>query len=257
MSVPGVGFGNTAATFAAPFSSVIELGSKVSEINHEDPNNVVVSFTKDGVSRRLSSRTVLVTVPLGVLKAGTVSFQPSLPAYKQEVIEKMGFGVFNKCAMQWDEAADAVWADEEWFELMTPGEPSSQKWTTFYNPTKRKGIPTLVGFIGGKDAAAIESQTDEEVLDDVMTNLRAMFPDITRPDRVVISRWGKEENARGVYTFKTVGRDFVDDSQKLRRRVGNVFFAGEATSDGWYGSTVGAWESGEEAAEDMIDEMNS
>ena len=132
-----------------------------------------------------------------------------------------------------DEAADAVWADEEWFELMTPGEPNSQKWTTFYNPTKRKGIPTLVGFIGGDDAAAIESQTDGEVLDDAMSNLRAIFPDITQPDRMVISRWGKEENARGVYTFKTVGRDFVDDSQKLRRRVGNVFFAGEATSDGW------------------------
>ncbi len=39
---------------------------------------------------------MLVTVPLGCLKAGHISFQPALPEWKQEAIEKLGFGTLNK-----------------------------------------------------------------------------------------------------------------------------------------------------------------
>ncbi len=36
------------------------------------------------------------TVPLGVLKAGSISFQPPLPERKQDAIARMGFGILNK-----------------------------------------------------------------------------------------------------------------------------------------------------------------
>lgn len=39
---------------------------------------------------------VIVTVPLGCLKAGDISFQPPLPAWKAAAIEKLGFGNLNK-----------------------------------------------------------------------------------------------------------------------------------------------------------------
>jgi lysine-specific histone demethylase 1 len=39
---------------------------------------------------------VLVTVPLGVLKAGTLKFHPALPERKMGAIQRMGFGVLNK-----------------------------------------------------------------------------------------------------------------------------------------------------------------
>lgn len=39
---------------------------------------------------------VVVTTPLGVLKSGSISFQPPLPDWKQGVIERMGFGLLNK-----------------------------------------------------------------------------------------------------------------------------------------------------------------
>jgi Flavin containing amine oxidoreductase len=38
----------------------------------------------------------LVTVPLGVLKAGSIRFQPPLPPRKQDAIARMGFGILNK-----------------------------------------------------------------------------------------------------------------------------------------------------------------
>lgn len=39
---------------------------------------------------------VIITAPLGVLKSGSITFQPSLPDWKQGVIERMGFGLLNK-----------------------------------------------------------------------------------------------------------------------------------------------------------------
>jgi monoamine oxidase len=39
---------------------------------------------------------VVVSVPLGVLKAGSIAFRPALPPWKQEAISRLGFGDLNK-----------------------------------------------------------------------------------------------------------------------------------------------------------------
>jgi len=258
MTVPSVGFGNTAATFAAPFSSKIRLDTKVTKINHENSGNAIISFTTNGVEYEVAAETVLVTVSLGVLKAGTIKFTPHLPSWKQDAIDNMGFGVTNKCYMQWNDLNATVWPngpDDKWFQIVTPDDETSGKWTTFFNPTVYKSIPTLEGWIGGQEAIDMEAQTDEEILDNIMTNLRSIFPAITRPDRVIISRWGQEPNIRGTYCFKQVGRHFSDDTWYLQENVGRMWFAGEATSSSSYGTAQGAWKSGDKAAREMKAEL--
>ena len=42
---------------------------------------------------------VLVTVPVGVLKKGTILFEPPLPPHKQAAISRMGFGLLNKVSV--------------------------------------------------------------------------------------------------------------------------------------------------------------
>lgn len=39
---------------------------------------------------------IVLTTPLGVLKSGSITFQPPLPDWKQDAIERMGFGLLNK-----------------------------------------------------------------------------------------------------------------------------------------------------------------
>ena len=39
---------------------------------------------------------MVVAVPLGVLKKGSISFKPPLPARKQGAISRLGFGLLNK-----------------------------------------------------------------------------------------------------------------------------------------------------------------
>lgn len=251
------GFGNVARRFGEPFLSKIKLNAKVLDIadyNEGSKRNTVVTFVSNGRARKVAATTVLMTASLGVLKAGSINFSPSLPSYKKDVIGSMGFGTLNKCAMYWKSKDDMVWPmDKYWFELMKLDEASAGKWTSFYSPSKMKGTPTLIGWVGGDDARAIESQTNEKILDDVMQNLRLIFPSITRPDKVHITRWNQEEHVRGTYSFKAVGRDFTDDSAKLKKKVGRLWFAGEATAgDDRHASTVGAWRTGQDAAEDIV-----
>ena len=165
----------------------------------------------------------------------------------------MGFGSMNKIVLQWYNETDLVWPkDKLWFNLITPTE-SLSKWATWYNPYKYKTKPILIGWSGGDEAKYMETQTDEEVLNDAMTNLRHMFPTIKSPDRILISRWGKEEHIRGTYSFGVVNRSFTRDMKTLGERHENVWFAGEATSGrSWQGTTVGAWLTGEQKAREII-----
>ena len=276
MSYRGVGYGNIAAKVADPIQSKIKLNSKVVEVNSEremDYSGILCSLLgihcniiqtvkyvdENGDMKLVKAKTVLITVSLGVLKAGTIKFVPPLPNWKQEVIDSMEMGLLNKCAMQWENEDDMVWSEPSGshFELVTTEAETSGKWTHFYNPSSFKGKPVLIGFIAGNDAREMESQTDHEVLDDVMQSLRTMYPNITRPDKVFISRWGRDKNVLGTYSVRNVGRHFDQDSAILGRHVGNVWFAGEATAGrSWHGCTVGGWKTGEKAAKEMAKIIN-
>ena len=110
--------------------------------------------------------------------------------------------------------------------------------------------------MGGKESIEAEAHTDDEILNDVMKNLVAMFPSIRRPDRVLISRWGADKNHYGTYSFPVPDRDFYKDTANLSQRVGRVWFAGEATGNGW-ATTMGAWNTGEEQAYSMLQWLES
>lgn len=61
-----------------------------------------VEYSKDKVElymengERIKADKAVVTVPLGVLKDRTIQFIPDLPQWKQDSIERLGFGVINK-----------------------------------------------------------------------------------------------------------------------------------------------------------------
>ena len=83
MNVPGVGFGNTAAEYATPFADKIKLNARVTEINSEEEGGgdgtgeegvINVAYVEGGVTKAAKAKTVLVTAPLGVLKAGSINF---------------------------------------------------------------------------------------------------------------------------------------------------------------------------------------
>ena len=161
--------------------------------------------------------------------------------------------------MSWDDDAALVWPEDKyWLYLITAEDDTSGVWTQFYNPSQFKGKPFLTAFIGGDDARAWESKSDDDIFELVMSNRRSMFPDITEPDDYVITRWEQEETIRGAYSHPMPGRSHSENARLLARRVGRMYFAGEGTdTGGGWGTTMGAWNTGEDTAEEMIQRINN
>ena len=68
--------------------------------NSEDVHILAIYSTRTekclSAGEKFAADIVLVTAPLGCLKAGQIDFAPKLPAWKTEAIQKLGFGTLNK-----------------------------------------------------------------------------------------------------------------------------------------------------------------
>ena len=218
----------------------------------------------DGNRHSVFAQTVLVTAPLGVLKSGAIEFDPQIPSYKQEAIDAMEMGLVDKFIMYWDEATmeqapnfRARWediVDNDWLELVTPETNTSKSFTCFSNGRKYNGLYTMTAWIGGSEAEKMEEMADEDIVEHVIANLKLMFAaDVLPPTKYMVTRWGMDEYSRGSYTYNSVNLNFEGTAQVLSESIDSkVFFAGEHTSvSGWYGTAIGAFETGQQAANDM------
>jgi monoamine oxidase len=111
---------------------------------------------------------VITTVPLGVLKAGSIAFDPALPVETQHAIDRLGFGTRDKIYLQFDE----VFWDAEKHNIITPFTdfPRGQynAWMNLYPVT---GKPVLVCFNGGPAAYTLSSETDETVVSQALNTI--------------------------------------------------------------------------------------
>jgi monoamine oxidase len=78
----------------------VKLEQAVAKIAYHDTGVTVTST--DGTT--YDADIVVVTLPLGVLKARSVEFEPELPSWKTDAIDRLGFGLLNKLVMEFDEA---------------------------------------------------------------------------------------------------------------------------------------------------------
>ncbi len=126
-----------------------------------------IDYGGDGVTVTSTSGTsqfdaLVVTVPLGVLKAGSIQFTPALPDRHQNAIAKLGFGTLDKVYLQFD---DVFW-DRDIHSLATPFTGLRQgyfnAWLNLF-PVVNK--PILVCFNGGPAALELASQPDEAIVE--------------------------------------------------------------------------------------------
>ncbi len=90
------GFGQLMAGLAGQLD--VRTSTAVAEIDYSQEDGPVKVRTAAG--EVLEASGVIVTLPLGVLKAGDVAFVPGLPAWKTDAIQRLGFGDLNKVVMQ-------------------------------------------------------------------------------------------------------------------------------------------------------------
>lgn len=190
---------------------------------------------------------VLVTIPLGVLKAGAVDFRPALPDDKRAAIEGLGVGVLDKCYLRFPRA---FWPDDvDWIEYVPATHGAWTEWVSF---TRTTGKPVLLGFNAADRAREIETWSDRRIVDDAMATLRTIYgPDIPAPEDWQITRWAQDPFALGAYSCNPVGATPAMRRALARPLDGRLFFAGEATDHDWFSTAHGAYLSGLRAAREM------
>lgn len=136
-------------------------------------NNGVIVTAQNG--NTFVADAAIITVPLGVLKANLIEFEPKLPEWKLSAISDLGVGIENKIALRFN---NVFWPNVEVLGLVAQ---TSYACGYFLNLHKATGHPVLVYMTAGRFAYDIEKLSDEEAVNFVMLQLRKMVSDATDP----------------------------------------------------------------------------
>ncbi|KAJ0975694.1 hypothetical protein J5N97_017659 [Dioscorea zingiberensis] len=185
----------------------------------------------------------VITVPLGVLKANSIKFEPRLPEWKEEAIADIAIGTENKIALHFDKV---FWPNVEFLGVVSS---TSYGCSYFLNLHKATGHPVLVYMPAGRLAHDIAKMSDKAAASFAFSQLKEILPDASEPIQYLVSHWGTDVNSLGSYSYGAVGKAY-DLHEKLRVPVDNLFFAGEATSLKYTGTVHGAFSTGLMAAEE-------
>lgn len=284
----------------------IQLGRKVTKIEWQPENyRVLESETGDfrPVKLHFSDGSVMladhviVTVSLGVLKAriceGSGFFDPPLPNFKTEAISRLGYGLVNKLFLQLSPTHDRESDDLNKFpflqmafhrsdsEFRHPKIPWWMRRTASLSPIYGKSS-VLLGWFAGKEALALESLDDEEIVTGVSTTISSFLSSLHHKvnsnshelsngkvssvdssnggelkfSKVLKTQWGTDPLFLGSYSYVAVGssgEDLDTMAVPLPKNCSNgscsspplqILFAGEATHRTHYSTTHGAYFSG-------------
>ena len=222
----------------------IRLNSRVSEINYNETKSLV---KVNGNS--IEADYVIVSVPLGVLKNNSISFQPSLPALKLSAIQNIQMGNVNKFLFIWD---TPFWDTNIQYIGYTPD--TKGKFNYFMN--MMKFLPTINGlmtFAFGDYATVTETMTDDQINSEVMAQLKTIYGNsIPNPTTMLRTKWGQNINTFGAYSFATNGTTSADFDTMATEINNKLFFAGEHTERDYRGTVHGAYLSGIREADKII-----
>ncbi|KAI5798997.1 flavin-containing amine oxidoreductase-domain containing protein [Geopyxis carbonaria] len=207
---------------------------------------------------------VVVTLPLGVLKAQGVEFDPPLPDWKTGAIERLGYGLLNKVVLVYEEPFWDIENDMVGLLRDPLGDPNMQesyeanrgRFYMFWNVFKASGKPVLVALMAGESATQTERESDETIIEEATAALQKMYSDkiIPEPLETIITRWRKDPYSRGSYSY--VGSEATaEDYDLMAKPIGNLYFAGEASCRSHPATVHGAYLSGLRAAAEVADSI--
>jgi len=219
----------------------------------------------------IDARTVLVTVPIGVLQAaaghtGAITFDPDLGRAKREALDGLISGSVVRVGIH---LRERVWASEEFGQKVGDDEtaalsflhstdPDFNVWWTAY-PVR---APMIIGWRGGPRARRLAHMSPDEIESRAIASLARHLRMTPRQIRGMVEgvwthNWELDPFARGAYSYQRVGAANATDDL-ARPLKGTLFFAGEATGTGGSTGTVdGAIETGRRAAKQLLRALNS
>ena len=233
--------------------------------------DLVTLSVKDTLSNAVTSETVnklIVTVPVSILKAGDIGFNPPLPSSKNAAMSKIGMDASIRIILEFNRN-DIFGPDTAFIFGGTESPSSFLSGVGRSDETKNR---TFSFTINGPKAEELSALTDLEKVERVLTEMDNVGLYATQEVRhkfiedpldstnfidqgiiYVVQDWTKEPYIKGGQSYPLVGGT-NNDRVTLAEPVGeNLYFAGEATDvTGEFGTVSGALKSGRRAAEELI-----
>lgn len=260
------GFHNIALALSAGLD--IRLSTPVTAIDYtgSDTSSPAVRVTTS-TGEVMTADAVVVSLPIGCVKAATIHYTPPIPQWKEEAWSGIGSGLYNKVILHFDEV---FWPKHiDYFAccfdpatittaLTTTAHsahlPRTNCWFVNYYPVTHS--PILIAAVSGDFARQLEQLTDTGCRDAILTRLRYMFPSaqltVDRVRDVQVTRWGSDEWCRGSYSYLNVSGRLECMSEAGREVDGRLYWCGEHTSVERFGYADGAYASGVREADKLV-----
>lgn len=220
--------------------------------------------TEKNIIKQISAKKVIITVPLGVLKAKKIAFEPQLPSWKSDSIESIKFGKMDQVISVWNEGTKLPWEtgtdlqalrriDRISADINNQGKWSV--WFTYPLPSNSGVRQISLAYNYGRDLVEIneDAKDDKDLEKRNLDGLKKIFGEanVPDPDDVIVKSWSKDPFTLGGYSSSQPDANIskpVDDK---------LYFAGEATSINHPATTHGALQSGLDAAKLLIENIQA
>ena len=217
--------------------SLVETEQVVSEIDCSQ-SQLVVRCTNGEV---FQADKVVITVPLAILKKGSIHFNPPLPVGHQQAIDSLGMGQGGKFFLQFSQR---LWKSGVGQIINT--DAMCQFWVP--EPTQ----PILVAFYVEKEGELHSGAQRLQLLLDALSQVFACDVEALLIDHHH-EAWSFNPYIAGLYSYDRVGSEGARTvlQQPIREQL---FLAGEATIEGHFATVDGAIESGKRVARQLLGE---
>ena len=204
------------------------------------------AVTIESSSRSWRAKKAVVAVPLAI--AGQISYEPVLPAAREQIHHRVEMGSTVKVFATYDRAF--------WRERGLSGEAvgtSGLISVTFDNTSHDGLVPCLLGFIVGGAARRFATMPKEKRRLQVLDEFSRFFgPEARRPLEYAEMDWGEERFSGGCPIGNLPPSTLAIFGEALRRPVGRIYWAGTETARQCMGYMEGAIESGDRAASEVL-----
>ena len=216
---------------------------------------VTIDAMGKGKRVKIHAQRAIVTLPLGVLKAKTVTFAPPLKG-KERIIERLGWGEVVRVALRFSSrfwrrrfvpTATRAKRPGEIAFMSAPGNLPAVWWV----PSSE---PVLVGWVGGPMTRRLARLTHAQLKATALRSLAKIWSIDVAILRAEMREfwthdWTADPMTRGAYSYSVAG--FENGPSQLAKPIKHtLYFAGEATAED-LGTVHGALESGIVAAEQL------
>lgn len=227
----------------------LKLNKVVRELQHS--RNGVTVITEDGCV--YEANYVILSVSIGVLQSDLLAFNPPLPRWKLEAIEKCDVMVYTKIFLKFPYRFWPCGPEKEFFMYAHEQRGYYTFWQHMDNAYPGSNI--LVVTLTNGESKRVEAQTNEETLREAMAVLRDMFgPNIPDAIDILVPCWWNNRFQRGSYSnFPIISNGKV--FYNIKAPVGRIFFTGEHTSERFNGYVHGGYLAGIDTGKALVEEI--